>query len=200
MLKNVKFFVIIQEWLKGCTFRTTQDLIILSSLTNLWNCYYDLFTENMSTEYSQKSKLKENDFITGLGNKLRTIRRKDRTYNGRTKIIVWTMCCQFTSYQFEETLRAFIKNKSGLRRSRKRRSQRLDSRSQPENSFQETGLSKWFKSSLFWKTNWSGKLLSQQVERTLPDGSLDMRHLIIILTKMRCCKWCYCDFCHLCIC
>ena len=90
------------------TFRTTQDLIILSSLTILWNCYYDLFTENMSAEYSRKVKLKENYFITGLENKLRTIRRKYKML-GRTKIIVWTMCYQFTSYQFEETLRAFIK-------------------------------------------------------------------------------------------
>jgi hypothetical protein len=38
------------------------------------------------------------------------------------------------------------------------------------------------------KTNWSGKLLSRQVGRTIPDGSLDVRHLIIILTKRRCCK------------
>jgi hypothetical protein len=36
--------------------------------------------------------------------------------------------------------------------------------------------------------------LSRQVGRTLPDGSLDMRHLIIILTKMKYCKQCYCDF------
>ncbi len=59
MLKNVKFFVVIQDWLKEYKFRTTQDLIILSSLTTLWNCYYDLFTENMSTEYSRKSNWKK---------------------------------------------------------------------------------------------------------------------------------------------
>ncbi len=86
MLKNVKFFVIIQDWLKGRTFRTTQDFIILSSLTTLRNCYYDLFTENMSTEYSQ-SQIERNYFITGLENYLRTIRRKYRML-GRTKIIV----------------------------------------------------------------------------------------------------------------
>ena len=29
--------------------------------------------------------------------------------------------------------------------------------------------------------NWSGELLSRQVGRTLPEGSLDIHHLIIIL-------------------
>ncbi len=53
MLENVRFFVLIQDWLIGYTFRTTQDVIILSSLTTLWNCYCDLFTENISTEYSR---------------------------------------------------------------------------------------------------------------------------------------------------
>ena len=62
----------------------------------------------MSAEYNRKVKLKENYFITGLENKLRTIRRKYKMH-GRTKIIVRTMCYKFTSYQFEETLRAFIK-------------------------------------------------------------------------------------------
>jgi hypothetical protein len=200
MLKNVKFFVIIQEWLKGCAFRTTQDLIILSSLTILWNCYYDLLTENMSTEYSRKSNWKKSYFITGLENKLRTIRRKYKMH-GRTKIIVWTMCCQFTSYQFEETLRAFIKTN-------------LDFADQENvvvvvrDLILEVNLKIYFRKlvsrsdSKFFllKTNWSGKLLSRQVGRTIPDGSLDMRHLIIILTKIRCCKWCYCDFCHLSIC
>ncbi len=59
MLKNVKFFVIIQKMTKGYTFRTTQDLIILSSLTILWNRYCNLFTENTSTEYSRKSNWKK---------------------------------------------------------------------------------------------------------------------------------------------
>ena len=142
--------------------------------------------------------MKENCFITGLENKLRTIRRKYRTH-GRTKIKVWTMCYQFTSYQFEETLRAFIKTNldfadqenvvvrdSILEVDLKNQFRKLVSRSD----------SKFF----LLKMNWSKKLLSRQVGRTLPDGSLDMRHLIIILTKMRCCKWCYCDFCHLGIC
>ena len=121
---------------KRCTLRTTQDLIISSSLAILWNGYYDLFTENMSTEYNQKSKLKENYFITGLENKLRTIRRKYKTH-GRMKIIVWTMCYQFTSYQFtsyqfEETLWAFIKTNLDFADQGKRHSQRLDSKNRPK--------------------------------------------------------------------
>ena len=103
----------------------------MSSLTILWNCYYDLFTENMSTEYNRKSNWKKNSFITGLENKLRTIRRKYKML-GRTKIIVWTMCYQFTSYQFEETSRAFIKTNLDFADQGKRRSQRLDSRSRPK--------------------------------------------------------------------
>ena len=103
----------------------------MSSLTILWNCYYDLFTENMSAEYNRKVKLKENYFITGLENKLGTIRRKYKML-GRTKIIVWTMCYQFTSYQFEETLRAFIKTNLDFADQGKRRSQRLDSKSRPK--------------------------------------------------------------------
>ena len=103
----------------------------MSSLTILWNCYYDLFTENMSAEYNRKVKLKENYFITGLENKLRTIRRKYKML-GRTKIIVWTMCYQFTSYQFEETSRAFIKTNLDFADQGKRRSQRLDSRNRPK--------------------------------------------------------------------
>ncbi len=83
-------------------------LIILSSLTILWNCYYDLFTENMSTEYNRKSNWKKTISSWDYKIKLRTLRRKYKTH-GRTKIIVLTMCCQFTSYQFEEILRAFIK-------------------------------------------------------------------------------------------
>ena len=103
----------------------------MSSLTILWNCYYDLFTENMSTEYNRKSNWKKNSFITGLENKLRTIRRKYKML-GRTKIIVWTMCYQFTSYQFEETSRAFIETNLGFADQGKRRNQRLDSRSRPK--------------------------------------------------------------------
>ena len=51
------------------------------------------------------------------------------------------MCYQFTSYQFEETLRAFIKTNLDFADQGKRRSQRIDSRSRPEKSIQETGLS-----------------------------------------------------------
>ncbi len=108
----------------------------MSSLTILWNCYYDLFTENMSAEYNWKVRLKENYFITGLENKLRTIRRKYKML-GRTKIIVWTRCYQFTSYQFEETLRAFIKTNLDFADQRRRRSQRLDSRSRLKNQFKK---------------------------------------------------------------
>jgi hypothetical protein len=81
-------------------------------------------------------KLKENYFITGLEIKLRTIRRKYKMH-GRTKIIVWTMCYQFTSYQFGETLRAFIKTNLDFADQGKRRSQRLDSRSRPKNQFRK---------------------------------------------------------------
>ncbi len=89
------------------------------------------------------------------------------------------MCYQFTSYQFEETLRAFIKTNLDFVDQRKRRSQRLDSRSRPKiisGNWSLVVIQKFF----LLKMNWSGKLLSQQVGRTLPDGSLDMRHLIII--------------------
>ena len=108
----------------------------MSSLTILWNCYYDLFTENISAEYNRKVKLKENYFITGLKNKLRTIRRKYKML-GRTKTIVWTMCYQFTSYQFEETLRAFIKPNLDFADQVKRRSQRLDSKNRHRNQFRK---------------------------------------------------------------
>ena len=110
--------------------------IILSSLAILWNCYCDLFTENMSTEYNRKSNWKKNSFITGLENKLQTIRRKYKML-GRTKIIVWTMCYQFTSYQFEETSRAFIKTNLDFADQGKRRSQRLDSKSRHRNQFRK---------------------------------------------------------------
>ncbi len=103
----------------------------MSSLTILWNCYYYLFTENMSAEYNRKSNWKENISSQGLENKLRNIRRKYRML-GRTKIIVWTMCYQFTSYQFEKTLRAFIKINLDFADQGKRRNQRLDSRSRPK--------------------------------------------------------------------
>ncbi len=89
-------------------------------------------------------------------------------------------------------LASFHQNKSGLPRSRKRRSQRLDSRSRPKinsGNWSLVVIQKFF----LLKIDWSGKLLSRKVGRTLPDGSLDMRHLIIILTKIRYCKWCYCD-------
>ena len=42
------------------------------------------------------------------------------------------MCYQFTSYQFEETLRAFIKTNLDFADQGKRRNQRLDSRSRPK--------------------------------------------------------------------
>jgi hypothetical protein len=42
------------------------------------------------------------------------------------------MCYQFTSYQFEETLRAFIKTNLDFADQGKRRSQRLDSRNRPK--------------------------------------------------------------------
>jgi hypothetical protein len=79
MLKNVKFFVIIQEWLNGYKFRTTQDLIILSSLTT----FVELLLRSVYREHEHRIqsevKLKENYFITGLENNLQTIRRKYRT-------------------------------------------------------------------------------------------------------------------------
>ena len=134
-------------------------LIILSSLTILWNCYYDLFTENMSAEYNRKVKLPVLPVYF---------------------LPVW------------RNLASFHQNKYGLCRSRKRHSQRLDSRSQPKinsGNWSLVVIQKFF----LLKMNWSGELLSRQVGRTLPDGSLDIRHLIIILTKMRCCKWCYCN-------
>ena len=107
--------------------------------------------------------------------------------HGRTKIIVWTMCCQFTSYQSEETLRACIRTNLDFADQGKRRNQRLDSRSRPKinsGNWSLVVIQKFF----LLKMNWSRKLLSRQVGRTLPDGSLDMRHLIIILTKIRYCK------------
>ena len=42
------------------------------------------------------------------------------------------MCYQFTSYQFEGTLRAFIKTNLDFADQGKRRSQRLNSRSRPK--------------------------------------------------------------------
>ena len=107
----------------------------MSSLTILRSCYYDMFAENMSAEYNQ-IRLKENYFITGLENKLRNIRRKYKTH-GRTKIIVWTMCYQFTSYQFEEILWAFIKTNLDFADQGKRRSQRLDSKNRLKNQFRK---------------------------------------------------------------
>ncbi len=47
------------------------------------------------------------------------------------------MCYQFTSYQFEETSRAFIKTNLEFADQGKRRSQRLDSRSRPKNQFKK---------------------------------------------------------------
>ena len=47
------------------------------------------------------------------------------------------MCYQFTSYQFEETLRAFTKTNLDFADQGKRRSQRLDSRSRPKNQFRK---------------------------------------------------------------
>ena len=97
------------------------------------------------------------------------------------------MCYQFTSYQSEETLRASIRTN-------------LDFADQENvvvrDSILEVDLKinsgNWslvvIRKFFLLKTNWSEKLLSRQVGRTLPDGSLDIRHLIIILTKMRCCK------------
>ncbi len=167
----------------------------MSSLTIWWNCYYDLFTENMSAEYNRKVKLKENYFITGLENKLRTIRRKYKML-GRTKIIDWTMCYQFTSYQFEGTLRAFIKTNLYFADQGKRRSQRLDSRSRPKinsGNWSLVVIQKFF----LLKNELVRKVLSRQLGRTPPDVSLDMRHLIIMLTIMKYCKQCYCDsYCY----
>ena len=80
--------------------------------------------------------MKGNCFITGLENKLRTIRRKYKII-GRTKIIVWTMCYQFTSYQFEETSRAFIKTNLDFADQGKRRSQRLYSKNRHRNQFRK---------------------------------------------------------------
>ncbi len=68
MLKNVKFFIIIQDWLNGYTFRTTQNLIILSSLTT----FVELLLGSVYREHEHgiqsEVKLKENFFITGLEN------------------------------------------------------------------------------------------------------------------------------------
>ena len=47
------------------------------------------------------------------------------------------MCYQFTSYQFEEILRAFIKTNLDFADLGKRRSQRLDSRSRLKNQFRK---------------------------------------------------------------
>ena len=47
------------------------------------------------------------------------------------------MCYQFTSYQFEGTLRDFIKTNLDLADQGKRRRQRLDSRSRPKNQFRK---------------------------------------------------------------
>ncbi len=143
-------------------------------------------------------KLKGNYFITGLKNKLRNIRREYKTH-GRTKIIVWTMCYQFTSYQFEETLQAFIKTNLDFADQENVVVRDLILEVKPKIYFKKL-VSRSDSEFFLLITNWSGKLLSRQVGRTISDRSLNMRHLIIILTKIRCCKWCYCDFCHLCIC
>ena len=94
----------------------------------------------------------------------------------------------------EEILWAFIKTNLDFADQGKRRSQRLDSKSRLKKinsgNWSLVVIQKFF----LLKTNWSEKLLSRQVGRTLPDGSLDMRHLIIMLTKMKYCKQCYCDF------
>jgi hypothetical protein len=78
------------------------------------------------------------------------------------------MCYQFTSYQNEETLRAFIKTN-------------LDFTDQENvvvrDSILEIDLKinsgNWYlvviQKFFLWKTNWSGKLLSRQVGRTTPD-------------------------------
>ena len=47
------------------------------------------------------------------------------------------MCYQFTSYQFEEILRAFIKTNLDFADQGKRRSQRLDSISRLKNQFRK---------------------------------------------------------------
>jgi hypothetical protein len=47
------------------------------------------------------------------------------------------MCYQFTSYQFEEILRAFIKTNLDFADQGKRRSQRLDYRSRLKNQFRK---------------------------------------------------------------
>ena len=47
------------------------------------------------------------------------------------------MCQQFTSYQFEEILRAFIKTNLDFADQGKRRSQRLDSRNRLKNQFRK---------------------------------------------------------------
>ncbi len=47
------------------------------------------------------------------------------------------MCYQFTSYQFEETLRAFIKTNLDFADQGEHRSQRLDSRSRSKNQFRK---------------------------------------------------------------
>ena len=47
------------------------------------------------------------------------------------------MCYQFTSYQFEETLRAFIKTNLDFADQGKRRSQRLDSKNRHRNQFRK---------------------------------------------------------------
>ena len=142
--------------------------------------------------------MKENYFITGLENKLRTIRRKCKMH-GRTKNNSLNNVLPVYFLPVWGNLASFHQNNLDFADQGTRRSQRLDSRSRHKinsGNWSLVVIQKFF----LLKTNWSEKLLSRQVERTLPDGSLDMRHLIIILTKMRCCKWCYCDFCHLCIC
>ena len=136
--------------------------------------------------------MKENYFITGLENKLRNIRRKCKML-GRTKIIVWTMCYQFTSYQLKKSCElsskqiwtSQIKENVVVRDSILEVDLKINS-----GNWSLVVIQKFF----LLKTNWSEKLLSRQVGRTLPDGSLDMRHLIIMLTKMKYCKQCYCDF------
>ena len=93
----------------------------------------------------------------------------------------------------EEILWAFIKTNLDFADQGKRRSQRLDSKSRLKKinsgNWSLVVIQKFF----LLKTNWSEKLLSRQVGRTLPDESLDKRHLIIMLTKMKYCKQCYCD-------
>jgi hypothetical protein len=136
MLKNVKFFVLIQDWLKGYKFRTTQDLIILSSLTT----FVELLLQSVYREHEHgiqsELKLKENYFITGLENNLRNRRRKYRTGMEEriksfeqyvTSVLLTSLKkpCELSSKQIWTS------------QIKKCRSQRLDSRSRLKNQFRK---------------------------------------------------------------